>query len=190
MMVRQAKRRGFTLLMPTAPADPAGYFWPGGSMKGEDAPVIDGIANAKAALEAKTGKFNETFVIGFSSGAYYASTLALRGSLDVDGYIVLAGGTSWLRPDDAHGLKKRAPVFVGISAADPTTADHSRSLATTLATLGWPYRAQEKDVGHNVDEGFLVRGLAYLRARVASTKLARSITASYLSSMDMPLRAE
>src|SRR5438874_846075 len=80
------------------------------------------IAKAKKDLETKLGHaFDETFVVGFSSGAYYGSSLAVRSALDVDGYIVLAGGSGWVK--DASG--KRAPVFVGVSAADPSTAGHS-----------------------------------------------------------------
>jgi hypothetical protein len=60
---------------------------------------------------------------------------------------------------------RRAPVFVGISAADAQTAGHSRAFAGALAALGWPYRAEERDAGHMVDWAFMTHGIQWLRSR-------------------------
>ena len=76
------------------------------------------------------------------------------------------GGASWARPKDHDG--KRAPVFVGVSARDSQTAEHSRALAGTLAALHWPYRVEERNVGHLVDWGFMAHGIAWLRGRAAA----------------------
>ncbi len=165
-LAREAKARGFTVLFPTSPRVDYGYYWPtsGASQKEQEPAVLAGIAQARASLTERLGRpFDETFVVGFSSGAYYASSLAVRSAIDVDGYIVLAGGSSWARPADAKA--KRAPVFVGVSASDRQTASHARSFAGTLAALHWPYRVEERDVGHLVDDVFLAHGLAWLRAR-------------------------
>ena len=71
--------------------------------------------------------------------------------------------------------QKRAPIFVGVSAADTHTAPDSRGLAGTLASLGWPYRVEERNAGHMVDWTFMAHGIAWLRARmpVPSTMAAR-----------------
>jgi predicted esterase len=162
-----AKRHGFTLLLPTAPRTEGGYLWPTSqaAQAREEAGVLDGIRRSKAELERRAGKrFDETFVIGFSTGAYYASTLALRSALDVDGYIVLAGGASWARPEGA-ATATRAPVFVGVSAADKATASHSRAFGATLASLGWPRRVEERNAGHEVDWTFVAHGIGWLRAQ-------------------------
>ena len=82
--------------------------------------------------------------------------------LDVDGYIVLAGGASWVR--SARASTKRAPIFVGVSAADPQTAGHSRAFAGALAGMGWPYRAEERNAGHMVDWAFMTHGIGWLRS--------------------------
>jgi len=162
----QAKQHHFTLLLPTAPRSAGGYVWPGTAegQKDHEAEILANIAESKKELEKRAGhKFDETFVVGFSSGAYYASSLALRSALDVDGYIILAGGSSWVRPSASSG--KRAPVFVGVSAADKQTRNHSRALGGTLAALGWPRRVEERDVGHLVDWVFMAHGTAWLRAQ-------------------------
>ncbi len=167
MMARQAKQLGFTLLIPTSPRTESGYWWPSGAAQKEQEPgIVAGILRARGELEARLGaRFDETFVVGFSSGAYYASSLALRGVLDVDGYVVLAGGSSWMRPGPDT---KRAPVYVGVSASDRQTAEHSRAFAGTLAALRWPYRVEEREVGHEVDGVFLAHGIGWLRGRAKS----------------------
>jgi predicted esterase len=165
-MALQAKRLNFTVLLPTSPRVDNAYVWPTSQVaqQQQEEAIVAGIQEARADLEQRLGHgFDETFVVGFSSGAYYASSLAVRGVLDVDGYIVLAGGASWMRSDRAAA--KRAPVFVGISAADGQTAGHSRAFAAALAGMGWPYRAEERDAGHMVDWAFMSHGIQWLRAR-------------------------
>jgi predicted esterase len=165
-MALHAKRQGFTVLIPTAPRSTAGYVWPT-SLTGQkefEAGIVAGIRKARADLEARVAHpFDEVFVVGFSSGAYYGSSLAVRSVLDVDGYMVLAGGASWVRPTGTTG--KRAPVFVGVSAADAQTAGHSRAFAGSLAAMHWPYRVEERNAGHMVDWTFMAHGIAWLRAK-------------------------
>jgi predicted esterase len=172
-MAQEAKLNGFTLLMPTAPDESGYYAWPGSAkaLKEKDAAVVDGIKNARAELEKRNGaKFDEVFVVGFSSGAYYASSLATRGALDVDGYIVLAGGGSWMKSGEEPAT--RAPVFVGVSAADPGSANHSRGFANMLASTHWPLRVETRNTGHGVDRAFMAHGLAWLRSLKALPPVA------------------
>jgi predicted esterase len=180
-MAIHAKRLGFTVFVPASPKTDGGYVWPTAeaARKEQEPQILAGIRKSKKDLEQRLGhRFDETFVVGFSSGAYYGSSVALRGALDVDGYIVLAGGSSWARPDGKP--VKRAPVFVGVSAADPQTADHSRALAGTLAGLKWPFRVEERDAGHMVDWTFMAHGIAWLRSQTASA------TAASASAADAP----
>ena len=167
-MALHAKKHGFTVLLPTSPRTPGGYLWPtsAAAQKEQEAGVIAGFAAARAKLEERLEHgFDEVFVVGFSSGAYYASSLALRGALDVDGYMVLAGAGTWGHREGAQ--IKRAPVFVGVSAADKATAPDSRGFAGTLAQLGWPYRVEERQAGHMVDWTFMAHGIAWLRGKTA-----------------------
>lgn len=168
-LANEAKALSFTVLFPTSPKTIDGYFWPTSvsAQKEEEPRVLAQIAQARTDLAAKLGhSFDETFVVGFSSGAYYGSSLAIRSAMDVDGYIILAGGSSWARPPDPNA--KRAPVYVGVSAADSQTASHSRAFAGTLAALHWPYHVEERNVGHLVDWGFMAHGIGWLRAQRGS----------------------
>jgi predicted esterase len=170
-MAIHAKRLGFTVLLPTSPKVGVMYQWPTSrSAQDEQEPgIVAAIRSARANLESRLGHgFDETFVVGFSSGACYGSSLALRGVLDVDGYAMLAGGASWIRAEGP--VAKRPPVFVGISAADPQTASHSRAFAGALASLGWPYRAEERDAGHMVDWALIEHAVRWLRSRTPYTR--------------------
>lgn len=165
-MAMNAKRSSFTVLIPTGPSDGVGFVWPSApkDLKAKEPAILAGIQQTRIDLEKRLGHgFDETFVVGFSSGAYYASSLALRGALPVDGTLVLAGGTSWV-PRSELGAQ-RAPVFVGVSAADPLSVNHARALAGSLAGAQWVYRAEERRVGHGVDTAFMDHGIAWLRAQ-------------------------
>lgn len=169
-MASYAKQLGFTVLMPTSPKAKGGYYWPTSlpAQKEHEAGVLADIRRQRAALEKKLGHgFDETFVVGFSSGAYYGSSVAVRGLLDVQGYIVLAGGASPGR--HVASASKRVPIFVGVSAKDRQTANDSRTFARSLAAMGWPYRAEERDAGHLVDGALLAHGMSWLRARSVSS---------------------
>ena len=165
-MATLAKRHSFTVLIPTGPSDGVGFVWPSSpkDLKEKEPAILAGLQKARIDLEKSVGHpFDETFVVGFSSGAYYGSSLALRSALDVDGYLVLAGGTSWVSRTDVGA--KHVPVFVGVSAADPLSRNHSRALAGSLRAMQWPYRAEERAAGHGIDEAFVDHGLTWLRAQ-------------------------
>ena len=165
-MALHAKRHHFTVVIPTAPSDGNGYVWPTSqaAQKDQEPAILAAIKKARANVEKRVGHtFDETFVVGFSSGAYFGSALAVRSALDVDGYIVLAGGSSWVKSDQATG--KRAPVFVGVSAADPQTAAHSRAFGGALAAMGWPSKVEERNAGHMVDWTFMAHGITWLREK-------------------------
>ena len=150
-------RRADQIAWPTAEAMRAAH---------EDVIVSEWKA-AQRQIEAREGQpFDEVFVMGFSNGAYYASSLALRGRLEVDGYAMFAGGSAPPGSDRAaKGVKNRRPVFVGIASRDDT-AKKGRELAAALAKLGWPHESSSRPVGHVVADVQLERALAYLRARV------------------------
>jgi predicted esterase len=168
-LARQAKHGGFEAIFPRAPLGERGYLWPG-SVKAQaehEQQLVDGWAAARRRLEARNGRpFDHVFVMGFSSGAYFVSSLALRGRLDVDGYAAFAGGAA------AHGPKApephHPPVFVGVCADDKQTAAHSRAFGAALAARGIPHRVDEKRVGHAFSDGHVLRAVGYLRAAAAA----------------------
>jgi predicted esterase len=167
MLKRIAKQHGIEMLFPHGTAAETHYGWPGtvdAQEKSEQA-LIDQWMAAKTLLEKRDNRqFDEVFVYGFSSGAYFASSLAMRGRVDVDGYAVLAGGQPM--PSRASAAEHFAPVFVGVCTNDKTTASHSRAFAASLANAGITRRVSEDKIGHDVSELHFAQALVFLRGQV------------------------
>lgn len=164
MLSRVAKEAGIEVLFPKGILGESVYAWPGtrASQEKNEQALIDQWMTAKGILEEREQRvFEETYVFGFSSGAYFASSLAMRGRVDVDGYAVLAGGQPM--PPAPAPVVRYAPVFVGVCANDPTTVKHSRAFASSLAAAGIPRLVDERPIGHDVSPAHLTHALAFLR---------------------------
>ena len=172
MLARVAKYTNVEMLFPKGELGPSLYAWPGTAAaqeKSEQA-LIDQWMTAKTALEKREKrKFDEVFVFGFSSGAYFTSSLAMRGRVDVDGYATFAGGQS--QQVSPTATEHFAPVFVGVCANDRTTAAHSRAFAGSLATAGIPRMVSEQKIGHDLSEVHFIQALSFLRSKVKAKSL-------------------
>lgn len=167
-MATHAKANGVTVLMPHAPETEGFHFWPRSpeAIAAQEAGIVERIRDARRNLEEQMHvTFENVYVVGFSSGAYYASSLAVRGVLDdVDGYIVLAGGCAQPAPEESEeDVSSRVPVFVGINGGDPTTMGAASNFAGELRGLKWPTRSEVQGTGHLVDGVLLAHGIAWLR---------------------------
>jgi predicted esterase len=164
-ILRLAKAHGIEVMFPRSPLTETGYVWPGtaDSQERVEQRLIDNWMDAKSVLEKRENRtYDEVFVMGFSSGAYFTSSLAMRGRVDVDGYAVFAGGQPM--PAPAAPVVRRAPVFIGVCADDPTgTAAHSRAFASSVAAAGIPRLVVEQHVGHGLDHVHFNSALAFLR---------------------------
>ncbi len=162
-LTRQAKQSTFEAVFARAPLGPGGYVWPGSlsAQETSEQNLIDEWNEARAFLEQRNGKtYDEVFLMGFSSGAYFVSALAMRGRVSFDGYAVFAGGAGgFAAPDVAN----KAPVYVGVCADDAQTANHSRSFGGVLAARGWPHRVDEQRVGHMFADVHVAHAVTYLR---------------------------
>jgi predicted esterase len=176
LVARMANAYGFTALMPRGRQgigpgrDPAIVAWPTAAKmqeEYEDELVAEWMA-AKAEAEKRVGPFKRVLVFGFSNGAYYATSLALRGRLDVDGYGVFAGGSGgkYLRLLAARA-PRRAPIFVGYGTKDPDHR-HQRELVSLLRSMGWEHRAKADRIGHTVSDAQIRGALAFLRPSAES----------------------
>jgi predicted esterase len=167
MLSRMAKATGIEMLFPKGVVGKQLVAWPGTAeaQANDEAALIEQWMTAKAELEKRDGKaFDETFIFGFSSGAYFASSLAMRGRVGgVDGYAVFAGGQPGAKTADANA--HMAAVYVGVCANDKTTATHSRAFAASLAAAGIPRMVSEQAVGHDVSPAHFLGALAYLRSK-------------------------
>jgi predicted esterase len=173
MLMKLARAAKIEVLFPRSPETDVGFVWPGTLEAQErvEQSLFDEWNEAKHALEQRDGRpFDEVFVMGFSSGAYFASSLAMRGRFDTDGYAVFAGGQPMARP--AAPVVHWSPVFVGVCADDETTAAHSRAFAGSLSAAGIPRAVLEQHVGHGLSHVHFNGALGYLRRMKQSLALS------------------
>lgn len=165
-IIRGAKRLGFSVITPRGVTGISRHgddmvAWPTG-MKARAAHEKKLLAQWKVAIaeaEKQTGhSFDEVFAVGFSNGAYYASSLVARAPFPIDGYAVFAGGG----PYTPQQPPKKAPIFVGICSKD-STAKQARKLVKLLKKHRWPHKAETRRVGHAIADKHLDHAIAWLR---------------------------
>lgn len=170
-LTRQAKQSHFEAVFARAPLGPSGYVWPGtvAAQETSEQGLIDGWSAARRFLEDRNGKaYDDVFLMGFSSGAYFVSSLALRGRVKFDGFATFAGGAGG---QAAAEIPLKAPVYVGVCADDRQTANHSRAFGGALAARGWPNRVDEQKVGHMFSDIHVAHAVTYLRNARKPTRL-------------------
>jgi predicted esterase len=171
VMARAGKKLGFAVLMPRGRVAigpgraPDVWAWPTSVAMQEqhEAALIEEWLTLKRTLEARRGPFASVFVFGFSNGAYYAASLAVRARLPVQGYGVFAGGSGGKYMRVLAGRTQvRAPVFVGYGTKDPAHRDQE-ALVALLADFGWKHRSKAAPVGHMVTEDQLAAAFHFLQ---------------------------
>lgn len=172
-LVSAAERHGFSVLMPRGRTGlgprRSGDVWAWPTSPAKQAEVedelIDEWREAQRTIETRNRhRFARVFVFGFSNGAYYASTLALRNRLNADGYGVFAGGSGGKYASvlgSRTAATDRAPIFVGYGTKDPAWHDMA-SLADTLKSLGWRHQVKAEPVGHLVTAAQLAAAMRFL----------------------------
>ena len=169
-MVQAADRHGFAVLMPRGRlgVGPGGatdiWAWPTAQRTEavHEPALVREWTNAREAAEKRLGRFERTLVYGFSSGAYYAASLALRNAIGAQGYAVFAGGSgSKWKASGAKSITNRPPVFVGYGTKDPSRRD-PQAYARLLKELDWPHRLDAAPVGHTVTNEQLRRAFEFL----------------------------
>lgn len=175
-LVRAARASGFATLTPrgrrgVGPGNMKDWWtWPTShrAQQQVEAELIAEWRDARQKLEERRGKpFDRVWVMGFSNGAYYGASLALRGALpEVNGYGIYAGGGGKYleRPGRAVPEKHRVPIYVGYGRRDKAASKDSPAFARMLRQLGWKHRlVPRKNVGHSMTDAQLKEAVTYLR---------------------------
>lgn len=176
--LRAARTHGFSVLMPRGRRGigPQGmtdwWTWPTGAVHAEvETEVIQEWARARHEIEKNGVPFERVWIFGFSNGAYFAASLALRARLaqareiHADGFAVFAGGdgASYLEKS-AKKQQIRAPIFVGWGGRDKAHKDQIR-LARMLGRLRWPFRsAAAPRAGHVMLDKHVLEAVRFLQA--------------------------
>lgn len=171
-LARAAKAHGFELITPRGRLGAGSkkyadhWNWPS-SAEGQKELEAEVLAEWKAAqetLEKRNGRpFAKVYVWGFSAGAYYAASLALRGRLAVAGYGIFAGGGApkgverW-----AKGTQPKPPIYVGYGHKDRARRDPAR-LGRALKAMGWKSLVVGRPkVGHSMTDAQVREAVAFL----------------------------
>ncbi|WP_438024218.1 alpha/beta hydrolase [Sorangium sp. So ce233] len=173
VVARASRRAGVAALMPRGKVGlaPKGYAswwgWPTGgpAYAKHAAAFVATFAEKRRKLEEIAGApFARVYVAGSSSGAFFASALALRGGIVADGYGAMSGGGGQATPELA-ALAPR-PFYIGFGAHD-SVGRSARALADVLRGAGWPVRVAEHPVGHGAKEIYLDEAFAFWREQEA-----------------------
>jgi predicted esterase len=105
--------------------------------------------------------FSRLYVAGSSSGAYFATRLALNGGLDADGFGAMSGGSG----ADLADVEGRAPkpFYIGYGKYDRGVRAAARALGELLRQAHWPVRVAEHPVDHGAREVYLDEAFAFWR---------------------------
>ena len=171
-LVRLAKANGFSVIMPRGRLGAGSkkfakdWNWPT-SARGQkqfEKGVLAEWESARKILEIRNGKpFERVYVWGFSAGAYYAASLALRGRLGIDGYGIFAGGGAPKNVERwARGIRPKPPVYVGYGLKDKARKDPAR-LGRALRRMRWPAKiVPRRRVGHSLTDAQAREAFRYL----------------------------
>ncbi len=174
-LLRAAKVNHFDLLAPRGrrgigPKDMEDWWtWPtkSSAQKTVEPEIFQEWRDARKALEqARGSSYKRLLIIGFSNGAYYASSLVLRDAFEADGYATLAGGGANYLERTARNVKRRPPVYVGWGLKDTSARKDAAGFAKLLNRIGWVHRSKARPkVGHSMTDAQLGEALAFLRGK-------------------------
>lgn len=172
-LLRAAKVNHFDLLAPRGRRGigPKGmedwWTWPtrSSAQKTVEPEIFQEWRDARKHLEqARGSSYKRLLIVGFSNGAYYASSLVLRDAFEADGYATLAGGGANYLESTARNIKRRPPVYVGWGLKDKSARKDGAGFAKLLKRLGWPHRSKARPkVGHSMTDAQLAEALVFLR---------------------------
>jgi predicted esterase len=149
-LARRAKSTGFAVValrsppaICTAPELADWFCWPTSERYADaGAEIVQTWSKALAAARDRAGS-RERFLLGFSSGGYFAGLIASRALLDVDGVVVAHGGPV----EPVHALGPKPPLLL-LSADDDVAQDDMIRLDTDLTREGWPHDSYARSGGH------------------------------------------
>jgi predicted esterase len=119
------------------------YCWPSNERNADRGPaVVDAWARALAEATGRTGA-RRTFLLGFSSGGYFAGLVASRGLLDAAAVVVAHAG-----PVEPVRARDRMPALLLLSADDDVAQDDMIRYDRELAHERWPHDSYARSGGH------------------------------------------
>lgn len=162
-VARIANARGYALLAVrgkrgecTDPTIADFVCWPSNEKNADDGAAF--AAKVAVAIKAAREKIGAgpTFLLGFSSGAYFAALSATRALYPFDAIVIAHGGP--VQPTKAIGA--RTPLLL-ITADDDPSNDEMMRLDEELARERWPRTFITREGGHELPEWDIEKSLAF-----------------------------
>jgi predicted esterase len=142
------------------------WTWPTGvrAQLAVETELVREWEDAQRLLERqRSAAFRRVVLVGFSNGAYYGASLALRGRLTIDGYALFAGSGAAHLEKQAQKVKLRSPIYVAYGGRDRVAERDARAFAAALRRLGWRHKlVRAASAGHSMPDAQLREALEFL----------------------------
>jgi hypothetical protein len=163
-VARRANARGFAVVAFRSPKGACGhaelaswYCWPSNPDTANVGPaVVAGWGSALAEINHRTTN-PKRFVMGFSSGAYFASIVAIRNLLPADAVAIVHGGAGEI----VRRTAKPTPLFVLGAYDDVVTMADILKLDASLNGVAWPHDSYARPGGHFLTDGDIDASLTF-----------------------------
>jgi dienelactone hydrolase len=151
-----ALRSSLAACHPDLPEYATRYCWPSNEKVADRAAAfVDGWNEAMRAAEGRVGQ-GPRFVLGFSSGGYFAGLLAVRALFPGDAFVVAHAGP--VEPVKPYGRK--APILL-LSADDDVSQDGMVKLDAELSREVWPHAHAARGGGHALTDWDIESALTF-----------------------------
>jgi predicted esterase len=159
----RATTRGFAVLalrggvgVCTAPELANWVCWPSNEHNADRAPTfVTAWAQALATAHERTGS-RARFLLGFSSGGYFAGLIVARGLFEVDALVVAHGGPV----EPVHALRGKPPLLL-LSADDDVAQDDMIRFDEDLAREQWAHDSYARSGVHDLTDEDIGAALAF-----------------------------
>jgi predicted esterase len=169
VVANASRRAGVAALMPRgerglAPKGRSDWWgWPTslGSYAELAPKLVARFEEQRSKLEALTGRrFERLYIAGSSSGAYFATLLALNGHVSADAFGAMSGGSAAPGADFSRASPTR--FYIGYGRHD-TVGPAAELLGSRLRSAGWAVRVSAHPVSHGAKEVYLDEAFEFWR---------------------------
>jgi predicted esterase len=159
----RATARGFAVLalrggvgVCTAPELANWFCWPSNERNADRAPTfVTAWARPLATAHERTDS-RSCFLLGFSSGGYFAGLIVMRGLLEVDALVVAHGGPV----EPVQALRGKPPLLL-LSADDDVAQDEMIRFDEELAREQWAHDSYARSGVHDLTDEDIDAALAF-----------------------------
>ncbi len=166
-MAQRATARGYAVLAlrsklgvchPDNPEYATRFCWPSNEQVADRATsFVDGWAEPLRETRKRTGA-GPTYVLGFSSGAFFTALIAVRDLFPADAFAIAHGG-----PVEPVRASRTKPPLLLLSADDDISQDWMLRLDDELSRVSWPHESYARGGGHALTDDDIEAALTFFK---------------------------